>query len=104
MINLRAATSGAWSDVMVFDPLRFTAVTSVYEIDTLEMYRLNGIIDYGDSYRHLASTCHSLVAQVRPRRARRLDILPRSRRSHYGPGGGFVLTISSRSPYGHAGQ
>ena len=35
-------------------------------IDTLEMYRLNGIIDYGDRYRHLASTCHSLVAQVRP--------------------------------------
>ena len=35
-------------------------------IDTLEMYRLNGIIDYGDSYRHLASTCHSLVAQVCP--------------------------------------
>ena len=35
-------------------------------IDTLEMYRLNGIIDYGDSYRHLASTCHSLVAQARP--------------------------------------
>ena len=67
-------------------------------IDTLEMYRLNGIIDYGDSYRHLASTCHSLVAQVRPRRARRLDILPRSCRSHYGPGEGFVLTISSRSP------
>lgn len=35
-------------------------------IDTLEMYRLNSIIDYGDSYRHLASTCHSLVAQVCP--------------------------------------
>ena len=39
-------------------------------IDTLETYRLNGIIDYGDSYRHLASTCQSLVEQVlRPRPA-----------------------------------
>jgi vesicle-fusing ATPase len=34
-------------------------------VDTLEMYRLNGIIDYGDRFRHLASTCQSLVEQVR---------------------------------------
>ncbi len=34
-------------------------------VDTLEMYRLNGILDYGDRFRHLASTCQSLVEQVR---------------------------------------
>ena len=33
-------------------------------VGTLETYRLNGIIDYGDAFRHLSSTCHSLVEQV----------------------------------------
>lgn len=33
-------------------------------VDTLELYRLNGILDYGDRFRHLASTCQSLVEQV----------------------------------------
>lgn len=34
-------------------------------VDTLETYRLNGMIDSGDTYRHLRSTCHTLVEQVR---------------------------------------
>lgn len=33
-------------------------------VDTLETYRLNGMIDSGDTYRHLRSTCHTLVEQV----------------------------------------
>eukprot|EP00884_Botryococcus_braunii_P005505 jgi/Botrbrau1/14956/Bobra.0018s0059.1 len=34
-------------------------------VDTLETYRLNGMIDSGVSYRHLRSTCNTLVQQVR---------------------------------------
>jgi hypothetical protein len=34
-------------------------------VDTLETYRLNGMIDSGDTYRHLRSTCQTLVQQVR---------------------------------------
>ncbi len=37
----------------------FGAVT-----DTLESYRLNGMIDSGVTYRHLTSTCHTLAQQV----------------------------------------
>ena len=33
--------------------------------DTLESYRLNGIIDYGESFQHLTGTCNSLVEQAR---------------------------------------
>ncbi len=33
--------------------------------DTLESYRLNGIIDYGESFQHLTNTCNSLVEQAR---------------------------------------
>ena len=35
--------------------------------DTLESYRLNGIIDYGESFQHLTGTCNSLVEQARTR-------------------------------------
>ena len=38
----------------------FGAVT-----ETLEQYRLNGIIDSGEKFRHLQSTCRNLVEQVR---------------------------------------
>mmetsp|Transcript_17599 Transcript_17599/g.52878 ORF Transcript_17599/g.52878 Transcript_17599/m.52878 type:complete len:742 (+) Transcript_17599:405-2630(+) len=34
-------------------------------VETLETYRLNGIIDYGNSFRHLLSSCQSIVQQVR---------------------------------------
>lgn len=34
-------------------------------VDTLEVYRLNGIIEYGEPFQHLTSTCKSLVEQVR---------------------------------------
>ena len=37
----------------------FGAVT-----ETLEQYRLNGIIDSGEKFRHLQSTCRNLVEQV----------------------------------------
>ena len=37
----------------------FGAVT-----DTLDAYRLNGIIDWGEGFRHLATTCRTLVEQV----------------------------------------
>ncbi len=33
--------------------------------DTLESYRLNGIINYGESFQHLSNTCNSLVEQAR---------------------------------------
>ena len=33
--------------------------------DTLESYRLNGVINYGESFQHLSNTCNSLVEQVR---------------------------------------
>lgn len=33
-------------------------------VETLETYRLNGIIDYGNSFRHLLSSCQSIVQQV----------------------------------------
>jgi hypothetical protein len=39
----------------------FGAVT-----ETLEAYRLNGIIDYGEHCRHLLSVCKQLVEQARP--------------------------------------
>ncbi|KAL3141039.1 hypothetical protein ABBQ32_005552 [Trebouxia sp. C0010 RCD-2024] len=38
----------------------FGAVT-----ETLEQYRLNGIIDSGEKFRHLQSTCRNLIEQVR---------------------------------------
>lgn len=38
----------------------FGAVT-----ETLEQHRLNGIIDCGEHFRHLQSTCRTLVEQVR---------------------------------------
>lgn len=38
----------------------FGAVT-----ETLEEYRLNGILEYSDSFRHLLATCKTLVEQVR---------------------------------------
>ncbi|CAK0783695.1 hypothetical protein CVIRNUC_006894 [Coccomyxa viridis] len=38
----------------------FGAVT-----ETLEAYRLNGIVEYGDNFRHLLSLCKQLVEQVR---------------------------------------
>lgn len=34
-------------------------------VDTLESYRLNGIIDWGEGFRHLSATCRTLVEQVR---------------------------------------
>ncbi len=37
----------------------FGAVT-----ETLEQYRLNGIIDSGEKFRHLQSTCRNLVEQA----------------------------------------
>ena len=37
----------------------FGAVT-----ETLEEYRLNGILEYSDSFRHLLATCKTLVEQV----------------------------------------
>ena len=37
----------------------FGAVT-----ETLEQHRLNGIIDCGEHFRHLQSTCRTLVEQV----------------------------------------
>ncbi len=37
----------------------FGAVT-----ETLEEYRLNGIIEYSDHFRHLLATCKTLVEQV----------------------------------------
>lgn len=37
----------------------FGAVT-----ETLEQYRLNGIIDSGEKFRHLQNTCRNLVEQV----------------------------------------
>ncbi len=37
----------------------FGAVT-----ETLEEYRLNGIIEYGEHFRHLHATCRTLVEQV----------------------------------------
>ena len=37
----------------------FGAVT-----ETLEAYRLNGIIDYGEHFRHLLSVCKQLVEQA----------------------------------------
>ena len=37
----------------------FGAVT-----ETLEAYRLNGIIDYGEHFRHLISVCKQLVEQA----------------------------------------
>ena len=39
----------------------FGAVT-----ETLEAYRLNGIIDYGEHCRHLLSVCKQLVEQASP--------------------------------------
>lgn len=33
-------------------------------VDTLESYRLNGIIDWGEGFRHLSATCRTLVEQV----------------------------------------
>ena len=39
----------------------FGAVTEL-----LEAYRLNGIIDYGEHFRHLLSVCKQLVEQERP--------------------------------------
>ena len=38
----------------------FGAVT-----ETLEQYRLNGMVDSGEHFRHLQSTCKNLVEQVR---------------------------------------
>lgn len=38
----------------------FGAVT-----ETLEQYRLNGIINYGERFEHLMNLCASLVQQVR---------------------------------------
>ena len=37
----------------------FGAVT-----ETLEQYRLNGMVDSGEHFRHLQSTCRNLVEQV----------------------------------------
>lgn len=37
----------------------FGAVT-----ETLEQYRLNGIIDSGEKFRHLQSTCRNLIEQA----------------------------------------
>ena len=37
----------------------FGAVT-----ETLDTYRLNGIIDWGEGFRHLSATCRTLVEQV----------------------------------------
>ena len=37
----------------------FGAVT-----ETLEAYRLNGIVEYGDNFRHLLSLCKQLVEQA----------------------------------------
>ena len=45
----------------------FGAVT-----ETLNQYRLNGIIDWGPGFRHLATTCKTLTEQVR--------LLPSTRR------------------------
>ena len=39
----------------------FGAVT-----ETLEAYRLNGIVEYGDNFRHLLSLCKQLVEQAGP--------------------------------------
>lgn len=39
----------------------FGAVT-----ETLEAYRLNGIVEYGDNFRHLLSLCKLLVEQAGP--------------------------------------
>lgn len=39
----------------------FGAVT-----ETLEQYRLNGMVDSGEHFRHLQSTCRNLVEQVHP--------------------------------------
>lgn len=39
----------------------FGAVT-----ETLEQYRLNGMVDSGEHFRHLQSTCRNLVEQVTP--------------------------------------
>lgn len=39
----------------------FGAVTEL-----LEAYRLNGIIDYGEHFRHLISVCKQLVEQASP--------------------------------------
>ena len=39
----------------------FGAVT-----ETLEAYRLNGIIEYGENFRHLLSLCKQLVEQAGP--------------------------------------
>jgi vesicle-fusing ATPase len=34
-------------------------------IESLESYRLHGMIDYGPRYQHLLSSCRTLVHQVR---------------------------------------
>jgi vesicle-fusing ATPase len=36
-------------------------------IESLESYRLHGMIDYGPRYQHLLSSCRTLVHQVRGR-------------------------------------
>ena len=46
----------------------FGAVT-----ETLEAYRLNGIIEYGDNFRHLLSLCKQLVEQAGPHLQNRLS-------------------------------
>ncbi len=33
-------------------------------VETLETYRLNGMIDYGSSFRHILSSCQAIVQQV----------------------------------------
>ncbi len=38
----------------------FGAVT-----EALEEYRLNGVIEYSETFRHLLATCRTLVEQVR---------------------------------------
>ena len=34
-------------------------------VETLEGYRLHGVIDYGPRFQHLLSSCRTLVQQVR---------------------------------------
>ncbi len=48
----------------------FGAVT-----ETLETYRANGIIPYGERFDHLQSTCRTLVEQVRPANQRPHSVL-----------------------------
>ena len=61
----------------------FGAVT-----ETLEAYRLNGVIDYGEHFRHLLSVCKQLVEQASPVLLQPLDGL-----GHLYGAGGSVKTL-----------